>query len=103
MIFSSHSSLGFHPMACFSLEVGYSRLLKWGVVSYNVCVLCHLEGETHDHFFFECIVSGAGWILKHLFSKCGIIRNSRGLSEEVTSAVNHVRGTYFADTTFFVQ
>ncbi|XP_074288928.1 uncharacterized protein LOC141614071 [Silene latifolia] len=33
------------------------RLVKMGVIQQNVCYLCGLQEESHQHLFFECIYS----------------------------------------------
>lgn len=38
------------------------RLLTWGVVSSDVCIICNSGGESRSHLFFECPVSCWIWL-----------------------------------------
>lgn len=75
------------------------RLITWGVISSNQCILCNSGGESHSHLFFECPVSC--WIWMNLQAKCGFRRRQRGLDEEIAWAVDHVKGAALESRVFF--
>ncbi|XP_074273963.1 uncharacterized protein LOC141597407 isoform X1 [Silene latifolia] len=39
------------------------RLQKMGIVQTNVCFLCGVEEESHEHLFFRCVYSERCWAL----------------------------------------
>ena len=48
-------------LACWDrLTIKY-RVLSWGVNINPVCSLCHLDCETRDHLFFQCVFARRIW------------------------------------------
>ncbi|KAI8528049.1 hypothetical protein RHMOL_Rhmol12G0120800 [Rhododendron molle] len=45
-------------------QYDHDRLLKWGMVMDDQCVLCSAAVETHEHLFFQCSFSVQLW--KHM-------------------------------------
>lgn len=68
------------------------KLIKQGMQSSPICILCEQEQETTQHLFFECNIAARIW--QKLLTWQGVSRVVMGWSEEVTCAINNARGKY---------
>ena len=59
-----------------------SKLVHWGTVDDDTCVLCNSCSETLDHIFFQCACSIVVW--KSLLKKCRIHRGVMHWRREIT-------------------
>ena len=66
------------------------RLLKWGVVTEDSCILCGMFGETRDHLFFHCDYSTYIW--KDVIHKCNFQYRSLSWNEELQYVIECCQG-----------
>lgn len=48
-------------LACWKRMNTQDKLLKWGLIFSNLCLLCERSMENHDHLFFGCPYSDKVW------------------------------------------
>lgn len=48
-------------IACWKRMNTLDKLHEWGLTNSNICVLCHVSVENHDHLFFQCSYSILIW------------------------------------------
>lgn len=71
-----------------------NRLLQWGVISSDSCILC-TEGksESHNHLFFDCSFSKSVWVA--MLTKNQIGRDPLSWDKEKAWFIQHVKGKGF--------
>lgn len=73
-------------------------MLKWGMTSVGICVLCNLDLETHHRLFFECSYSAYVW--SYLLQKNELSRGAFNLAQEIIWASQYRRSKNFRDSIF---
>lgn len=93
---SINKFLGWPFILCLAMQNKLNtldRLLRWGVISCDSCILCNCSSpESHNHVFFECSFSKALW--------AAMLRNQVGRDplcwdEEEEWFIQHSKGKGF--------
>ncbi|XP_026399002.1 uncharacterized protein LOC113294842 [Papaver somniferum] len=74
-----------------------NKLLKWGVIQDDSCILCHSSPETEDHLFHACPFAAIIW--KGLLLKMGYVKEmENSWDEEIAWCIGAFKGTSCSST-----
>ena len=88
MVIPKHTFISW--MAILNRLPTMDRLIAWGMNVRGTCCNCQKEEETRDHLFFGCSYAKNIW--KEILQLCGLHRDVRPWEEELTWAVQRIKG-----------